>query len=663
MEDVGRRSRLFSLDSLRGYNETHATRATDESLEDESSDVSFEDLSLRMREVGVQVDLGLTYPDLVSQVMRQYHLAAVLSTNTIGGLTYANFSGVEAVESIGLPPNDRERAVEEEEEENTMSCDSRRVSNTTVYEDIEDVVAYFDDDAAEQDETDGRPGPPPLPPRRPEALTTVGTPTPPPVQRFMRKNLSAHLGLGQIENGCGGDITEAQRIDLENLRQRSESRKDLSRFLGLSEGVAAVSSSSPVPPLAAVVKRPCRRLLAKNGANNSRNSFIENILLGKVLKRADNRTQSGGGEETSAYQQLLNSPGSDCNSNTPAATAAPTVKGSGGGESNLNLRQRKLEHFFGAALDPAVTLRLDNRNEEEEQSSKSRSSSFSSTVSSSSSSSSAASEPCSFSSSLSMGSASSSSCSVVRLFQPARFHSSLSSLRRSKSTVRRCSSVLPVIDNIRPEVGNTSREDISEFIERGMPVIPFSSSPSTRSPAKNRNVVPVTVDSTAERPLDRIGHSLDALIDFARHELRRSRERPVGAGSKGTVEAGAESLYMEMRAQPLPARQHAEDGGDTCDQLIPHQSQEQLIHHQSREQLIHEQSEEQLVPPQRPEQLTGQIEEQLIPCDQEQLIAPSQEEEGEQMRRQERNQLISEVNQLDYMDMGLVRRVLALRDQ
>jgi hypothetical protein len=659
MEDVGRRSRLFSLDSLRGYNETHAATATDESLEDESSDVSFEDLSLRMREVGVQVDLGLTYPDLVSQVMRQYHLAAAFSTNTIGGLTYANFAGVEAVESIGLPPpNDRERALEEEEEENTMSCDSRRVSNTTVYEDIEDVVAYFEDDATEQDETDGRPGPPPLPPRRPEALTTVcGTP-PPPVQRFMRKNLSAHLGLGQVENGYGGDITEAQRIDLENLRQRSESRKDLSRFLGLSEGVAAaVSSSSPVPPLAAVVKRPCRRLLAKNGAN-SRNSFIENILLGKVLKRGDNRTQSGG-EETSAYQQLLNSPGSDGNSNTPAATALPTVKvplGRGGGESNLNLRQRKLEHFFGAALDPAVTLRLDNRNEEEEQSSKSRSSSFSSTVSSSSS---AASEPCSFSSSLSMGSASSSSCSVVRLFQPARFHSSLSSLRRSKSTVRRPSSVLPVVDNIRPEVGDTSREDISEFIERGMPVIPFSSSPSTRSPAKNRNVVPVTVDSTAERPLDRIGHSLDALIDFARHELRRSRERPVGSGSKGTVEAGAESLYMEMRAQPLPARQHAEAGGDTCDQLIPHQSQEQLI----PRQLVHQQSEEQLAPPQSPEQLTVQIEEQLIPCEQEQLIAPGQEEDGEQMRRQERNQLISEVNQLDYMDMSLVRRVLALRDQ
>jgi hypothetical protein len=639
------------LDSLRGYNETHATRATDESLEDESSDVSFEDLSLRMREVGVQVDLGLTYPDLVSQVMRQYHLAAAFSTNTISGLTYANFAGVEAVESIGFPPNDRGRAVEEEEEENTMSCDSRRVSNTTVYEDIEDVVAYFDDDAAEQDETDGRPGPPPLPPRRPEAVIAhLGTP-PPPVQRFMRKNLSAHLGLGQIENGYGGDITEAQRIDLENLRQRSESRKDLSRFLGLSEGVAGVSSSSPVPPLAAV-KRPCRRLLAKNGANNSRNSFIENILLGKVLKRADNRTQSSGGEETSAYQQLLNSPGSDCNSNTPAATAVKAPLGRGGGESNLNLRQRKLEHFFGAALDPAVTLLLDNRNEEaEEQSSKSRSSSFSSTVSSSSSS--AASEPCSFSSSLSMGS-SSSSCSVVRLFQPARFHSSLSSLRRSKSTVRRCSSVLPVIDNIRPEVGNTSREDISEFIERGMPVIPFSSSPSTRSPAKNRNVVPVTVDSTAaglaERPLDRIGHSLDALIDFARHELRRSRERPVGAGSKGAVEAGAESLYMEMRAQPLAACQHAEAGGDICDQLILHQSQEQLIH---------QQSEEQLVPPQSPEQLTVHIEEQLIPCEQKQLI----EEDGEQMRRQERNQLISEVNQLDYMDMSLVRRVLALRDQ
>ncbi len=167
------------------------------------------------------------------------------------------------------------------------------------------------------------------------------------------------------------------------------------------------------------------------------------------------------------------------------------------------------------------------------------------------------------------------------------------------------------------------------------------------------------MDSTAERPLDRIGHSLDALIDFARHELRRSRERPVGAaGSKGAVEAGAESLYMEMRAQPLAACQHAEVGGDTGDQLIPRQSQEQLIHHRRQEQLTHQQSEEQLVPPQSPEQI--QIEEQLIPCEQEQLIAPSQEE---QMRRQERNQLISAVNQLDYMDMSLVRRVLALRDQ
>ena len=681
MTDPVRRSRLFSLDSLRGYNESQAPRATDESLDD-SSDVSFEDLTrsmsggLRCRDIGVQVDLSLSYPYLMAQLAR--HLAENLPTTTA---SYANFEASLQQEeakqasclltaSASLPlMNWRDN--NQEERTTTMT---NRISNTTVYEDIEDVVAYFDETAeGEEEEEEGREAavPPPLPPRqagsavlwrRSEFGDTTALPISATDNSTRRKNLSVHLGLEVPEGvavvvGCGDvvDVVAAQRIAVQNL-QHGESRKDLNRFLGLSESLSPSLSPSSASPSAAVVKRR-RRLLGKGGAvtlSSSRNSFIESLLLGKVLGRrtTDQKKSSGSGINSSGeelrYQELVNSPGS---SDISVASAQLLH-----GESNLNLRQRKLEHFFGSSLEPDTRL-LDNSRGDEDNINKVRSASFSSTVSSSSSSS-ASSEPCSSSSSLSMGSSASSS--VGRLFQPARFHSSLSSLRRgrhhrsdlkttggegSRNGSLRCSDV----GHGSSDTTNVG-EDISEFIQLGMPVIPFSSTSATCPEDENRNFPAKSTHGAVageleDRPLDRVGHSLDALIDFARHELRRSRERPGGDRKAAAAERdevlATESLYMEMRAQP---RNNHED--HTSDQLVCKDSNQLadkltiLQEKDSQYQLaINQLTSDQLASNQ---QASNQLTNDQLTSDQ--LTS---------------DQLIQEINQLEYMDMGLVKRVLA----
>jgi hypothetical protein len=718
MDTATRRSRLFSLDSLRGYNESHATKAQNESLDD-SSDVSFEDLTnstsniRSVREVGVQVDLGLTYPQLVAQALR--HLAA---TTTATAASYANFeaallepepeplSSINAREEIQGVTQEEEMA--QQSDGSSSSSSSSRVSSSTVYEDIEDVVAYFDeaenDDENDIDELAAATVPPPLPPRRtanqqrqrPDTAAEMDeTPSPLTANNGRRKDLSVHLGLGGRDDG--EDVQAAQRIALENIRQRSQSRKDLNRFLGLSEGGGQPSPSSPT---SAVVKRR-RRLLVKGGS--SRHSFIESLLLGRVLRRGAS-TKDGsircGSEEPTAYRELINSPGGQ----SCAATSPTTLSVGDVGSSNLNLRQRKLEHFFGTPLGPEVVL-LDSGTESAAivADSKSRSASFSSTISSASSASSSSSvtsssDPFSSSSSVSV---SSTSSSVARLLQPAaRFHSSLSSLRRPRMAVAgatattRRGSVQLLRYSAASSSGGPGRasesdhhnvsgeEDISEFIERGMPVIPFSSPgdwSSAATVAENRSISAAAGESvapeTVQGPLDRVGHSLDALIDFARHELRRSRERRRTDSCSGSVaavdsgerlEAANESLYMEMRAQTVPQHDAA-----VCDQFI-HQSREQQAKKQ-QEQLprpcseqLGRREQEQLTHL-RSEQLGWKVQEQLIhPCSvqlerkgQEQLIkSPC----SEQLERRGQEQLIKQVNQLDYMDMSLVRKVLAVQD-
>ena len=93
--------------------------------------------------------------------------------------------------------------------------DIRRISNCTMYEEIEDVISHFDNPAPN----------PPLPPRHTD-----------PCKAVKRKNLCEHLGLENL-NQSSEPILSAQKIALENLQKSSRfgNRKNLNLYLGLSE--------------------------------------------------------------------------------------------------------------------------------------------------------------------------------------------------------------------------------------------------------------------------------------------------------------------------------------------------------------------------------------------------------------------------------------------
>lgn len=295
------RSRLCSLDSLENYFEDSVRGYEECFLSDYSLLVDNTTLqcstinngvetSTHTREFSTQTDLHVTYPDLYHQILRQINSLNDQPTSLRTHVSYVNINQNESQQEnpqIGFenprtetsaPPstgNSRTSGKNARENlrnrflrartplsapggqevegglENRVSrwidqetAELHRLSNSTVYEDIEDVVSYFRDQTT----------PPPLPPRLARTVSEANI--------LRRKNLTEHLGV----DFSSADLGSAQRIALENYRSSSasQSRKDLNKFLGMSE--------SPV-------KRRRRVPAATN-----RNSFIESLIHGKLFK-------------------------------------------------------------------------------------------------------------------------------------------------------------------------------------------------------------------------------------------------------------------------------------------------------------------------------------------------------------------------------------------
>ena len=449
---------------------------------------------------------------------------------------------------------------------------SHRLSNSTLYEDIDDLVEYFEDAASVGgggvEDTLSSPTPPPLPPRfrRSNSLSLSAA------AGGRRKDLSHHLGLAVV-NQSTLDIAAAQRIALEHhLRQRQRysrcaasggSRKDLSKFLGINEASAA----SPVK----LRKRRSSNNHSGggqqqlNGGRQHRNSvsFMESLLTGKLFQKSGGSSSGRGGGGGGSKSRLS----ADKNS----------------GDRPLSQERKRLEDLYDSGGDLYD---------------KSRSSSFSSTVStdssvfSSASSSSTASSngsiPSSSGSMPSSSSLKSSGVSVSRLwnstFNSSDFISNSLRTRHPAGTSgggsvasglqRRRNSIQSVFDVKLPSSAAANKStaasvetdaDVSHFIEDGLPIIPFSSSNliEKEEVEEEEEEAGSTTNNQHRQNRENVsgkGETLDAVISFAKLELSRSKANSGGGKRLGYLDslqrrriqqqqrgkAGNEDLYMDM---------------------------------------------------------------------------------------------------------------------
>ena len=270
---------------------TNNTRGTSTSEAKEGQIINryceIDDLS--SKDKSTQTDIQLSYPDLVHKILQELtsnNLDMTLNSTQQTysrqrqekNVSYVNLNSENSAninENLGnmnCPPLDPRVSTwiddEEDEEEDEVFS---RTSTGTVYEDIEDVIDYFETSTTSQSP------PPPLPPRlfRSNSLQGGG------VRSNRRKNLTEHLGIGcpvvgvTQANGDVGAIATAQRIAFDNVKNSNggvSSRKDLNRFLGISE--------SPV-------KLRQRHASSKRSERQQRNSlsFLDNFINIKLFKK------------------------------------------------------------------------------------------------------------------------------------------------------------------------------------------------------------------------------------------------------------------------------------------------------------------------------------------------------------------------------------------
>ena len=407
MDENYRRSRLFSLDSLKGYNENYLNELSSR----------YQERTRQLADASTQTDFRITYPQVYKQALEDFK-----SDLSVGCVNNPRESTKNALtENCKIPQNKVKNLRNKFENpaqfiDNRVSMwidddsDTRRISNCTMYEEIEDVISLFDNPAPN----------PPLPPRHMDPCTAV-----------KRKNLCEHLGLENL-NQSSEHIISAQKIALENLQSSSKfgSRKDLNLYLGLSE--------SPV------------KLRKKNKSNQNRHSFM------KMFKGWREASESS---EVGDLNDVL---------------------------IDEDRGRKRLDDYYDDGIYD-----------------KSRSSSFSSTMSSGSSS------VFSSVSSLSMKSTN----SVSKLF------------RTSKAEPRKRHSVQSMFES-RHENGEAS-ETFCRYLDKGLPIIPFSKPSSEINP------------SSARQGVEKADHSLDAVIHLAKLELLRNQ-------LKSNVSKPDDSIYMEM---------------------------------------------------------------------------------------------------------------------
>ena len=174
MEENYRRSRLFSLDER----------------------------TKQLADASTQTNFRITYPQVYKQALED--LKSDLSVGCLNN--YRDSAENAQIEHCIVPQNKVKNL--RKKFQNPAQCidnrvsmwiddDIRRISNCTMYEEIEDVISHFDNPAPN----------PPLPPRHTD-----------PCKAVKRKNLCEHLGLENL-NQSSEPILSAQKIALENYKK------------------------------------------------------------------------------------------------------------------------------------------------------------------------------------------------------------------------------------------------------------------------------------------------------------------------------------------------------------------------------------------------------------------------------------------------------------
>jgi len=409
----------------------------------------------------------------------------------------------------------------------------RRLSTSTLYEDIEEASEWMSKDYLNSLRSSRtRVSPPPLPPRLFSPRTAANCEK---VFRHRRKNLNHLLGIDeQLDLNFVRDNTNANlNAAIKNLQElgRVRSRKDLTKFLGIND-----------------VKLRKRQITKRYSMDRKSKSIIDNILNAtKHFKNNKDTTINDQNQNEVTKDVLDQGQGED---DVKPCEASDRLEIDGSRATQIE----ELDH-----LQKSVKIEPGNGKEEAEVTNtelhldKSRTTSFSSVASSRSSSSSQE--------SLTEKSA------FVRIFRNSsrRFSTSgiemMESLRRKSVINKKKQSSLEHIpsDFIDLDEDNTYNDKscIDEFIALGMPVIPFdqplmalidskldksSSKSSPQKPKRNRDFVSES-------------DSLDTLIKQAQGELvKENKNQDVIKKQDNVTESTSspilscleEPIYMEM---------------------------------------------------------------------------------------------------------------------
>ena len=380
----------------------------------------------------------------------------------------------------------------------------RRLSTSTLYEDIEEAGEWLSPDYLRS----LRPAPPPLPPRQP-------APAPGP-RLLKRKNLNHLLGIDQqmdlniLRDNC------ANLAAIRNLQElgRVKSRKDLTKFLGINEAKLR------------------KRSVGKKHADHRRSkSIIENIFNAtKHFKstKDNNNDQSCLSESLSHLDRDQDQGRSEEINLENAAEDKRDVTRAGEELDHLLTSHKIARGNENGKKDVANRDVLSD---------KSRTSSFSSVSSSRSSSSSQESLE--------------EKSSFTKIFRNSsrRFSTSgielMESLKRKSTFGKKYQSSLediPLESSLTDDSVYRDKSYIEEFIARGMPVIPFDQPLMALLDSKQEPHPKKSFKSRSDDYIS-VSDSLDTLIKLAKGELF---QESTAAASPPVLSCGEEPIYIEM---------------------------------------------------------------------------------------------------------------------
>ena len=382
----------------------------------------------------------------------------------------------------------------------------RRLSTSTLYEDIEEAGEWLSPDYLRS----LRPAPPPLPPRQP-------APAPAPGPRLLkRKNLNHLLGIDQqmdlniLRDNC------ANLAAIRNLQElgRVKSRKDLTKFLGINEAKLR------------------KRSVGKKHTDHRRSkSIIENIFNAtKHFKstKDNNNDQSCLSESLSHLDRDQDQGRSEEINLENAAEDKRDVTRAGEELDHLLTSHKIARGNENGKKDVANRDVLSD---------KSRTSSFSSVSSSRSSSSSQESLE--------------EKSSFTKIFRNSsrRFSTSgielMESLKRKSAFGKKYQSSLediPLESSLTDDSVYRDKSYIEEFIARGMPVIPFDQPLMALLDSKQEPHPKKSFKSRSDDYIS-VSDSLDTLIKLAKGELF---QESTAAASPPVLSCGEEPIYIEM---------------------------------------------------------------------------------------------------------------------